>query len=267
LLTIFLDLSKQPSGSGTLEDPYNWQDVLNFLETVDLGKQVEIWTIGSDQSLLSNRNRLLVENKSFSSTLEQRWEFVAYRPCEYNIPTVASAPPMLYSLPFIDFRGCRGMTLRFNRFRIVNGLETFLRLEDCRNCTIIFSNCGIDTHIAQLEGDASIMRMIDCYRMKVVFLNCSVVNDCPDLQPRSSAHVIETHSVYNDPTKAGLLDVGRTFDSTSPVRTFDSIGSGDLNHFYFVNNYFSGRYLVPVVNTDSYLTRIHKSNNTYRAVL
>lgn len=261
-INIYLDLSKQSSGDGSFNDMFNWQGLLNFLANVDLGKQVRVWTIGSNHSLMNDQNRWVIKNLSFSATIGQRIEFISFRPYEYNIPFMGSGVSGLRTAPFIDMENVSGLTLIFSRFRIATQWYPFISMKDCDNVTLGITNCGISPSAINTEG-ASLIDIKDSVRLKVALLHNGIVDLSKARPVVETAILQETHSIFSNPTEAGILDAGNNFDSG---RTFDSIiHDYNINRFYFDGNYISwksGWYTF--FKTDNYRSRVVRKNNKYR---
>ena len=275
VLNIYLDLSKQVSGIGTLINPYSWWDILNIIKTqIDGGTKLTIYTLGSNNALLSDLDKLVLENRTFAKSLGQHITFVAYRPYEWNIPFMSYAIEQFSTVPFIKLKDISGLTLKFKGFRISPKFETFLELEDCSNCDIQFIRNGIYPHGNSSEdassssssasgGPASFMEVKDCSSLNVSFL-FNTITDLSDSDPLSGSSIIkETHSIFSDVNLSGRFDSGIDLDNG---RTFDT--GLQSNTFYFSANYVSyNNGIYTLFDTDNYITLIYRGWNRYNGIL
>lgn len=279
LREVFLDLSKQVSGDGTLYDPYSWWDILTYLQEADTGQHTRINTIGSNMGLLSDINSLEFEGIQFANSLGQAIEFVAYAPFIYNIPMFGNTTSTLYTQPFFRFTEVSGLTIKFNGFRINNLNEALVKTERCSNCNISFINCAISPAINDFvpspteessssssgydfpDFKATFIRMINCTGMKTSLILNSVTDISQSLTFTDFGFISENNSIYNNVKLAGVLDAGNQFDTGI---TFDQDSEMFSNIFYIIGNYFSYQnILYPVIRTDNYKSEVKKAYNTY----
>lgn len=280
ILDVFLDLSKQIPGVGTLEDPYIWDDILNLIANeIDGGTKLTIWTLGSDHSLFVDHKRLLIEDRSFSRSVGQHITFISYMPCEWNIPFMSYGVSTLSTFPHITLKNVNGLTLKFSGFRIAPKYHSFIDVDNCVNCELDFirngiypqgdcveSNVSSSSSSSSSGGDsgvrgnlASFMRVRDSAALDVNFILNTITDLSQSLSISNVSFIDERHSVFSDILKSGRFDVGNEFDNGAELDTARFSNTFNLfgNYDSFNNDWY------PFFSTDNYRSILRKGWNRF----
>jgi len=178
----------------------------------------------------------------------------------------------------------KGLTLKFNRFRISPKFNPFLHIEDCNGCQIDLirnsiitygntdeASSGSSSSSSSSSGgestsgsiDSPLIKVIDSEGLDVNIVNNDIVDLSEDEVPYSTAMIKETNDLYSNPYASGKLDTAiRTFDSGLH---FDSFSLDTVNTFYIVGNYVSYKYnMYSFIRSGNYRTEIKKGWNVFR---